>query len=443
MATARAHYLKTAAAILLALLSGCSSAGTPAAPAGLASQPGQVQSQSQPIGRLDPTLPKGNGPRQAVFFSYIAMDDSLTEFAGKFLNAVQQTASNKVYSVAFADLQGPDNSGLYLMQPGAKTPETSFLSPTLKEVTSNDPAVLAATVNWAFSTYDGRFKAMDMFAHGGAYMGLGTDEHQVGSDKREIMTVTQFGQALRTGLKGRRLNLLNMLSCMMGSLEFAYELKDVTEVLVASEESIYANDDSVVTVTSEINRLLAGPNPDAKAIGRQLAITANAKNPDSPYLTVSAIDVDRLDDVKRTVNGLANALLRAWPTHREAILAAYDAVPELELAEIGGVGNRDLWAFCNQLLKSNHGPIRQVAGDVKAALRKALLHTRDREGAAANGLSIMMPARHVMRQFYNHELFKASLQSRFAQGTSWPEFMARINEASANVDQQALANARG
>jgi hypothetical protein len=419
------RHLGLASTLVVSMIAGCS------APLTQPLADGTAQALSQPFQALAPNLPKASGVRPATLFAYVAMDDGLSPMAEKFINAIESTSTPRIYDVAFTDFQGPDNSYLWYLgqdrDPAKPTSPHSFLSPQTKEVSANDPANVAATVNWAYSNYPGTFKAMDVLAHGGGFFGLGTDATQVGK-KRWIMNVAEFGNALRSGLKGRKLNLINMLSCLMGNVEYAYELRDVTDVLIASEDSIQASDDTTLAFTAELNKQLSGPTLDARTIARNMAIFGNAKNPNSGYLTISALDLTRIDEVKRSVTVLSNALLRAMPSQGAEIVKAYDAVPALKDSMFGE--QRDLWAFCNQLQQVNNPTVRQAALATKAALKQAILYTRDKEGAAANGLSICMPTRAAYAEIQAmpmlKDAFEASLNSRFAKGTSWAQFITTM-----------------
>jgi hypothetical protein len=387
-----------------------------------------AQTFSQPLLRLLPDLPKPAATRAAVMFAYVAMDDKLTQQGDKFLNALESTAGPGSHTVAFADALGPDNSYVYDVQadsdPRAITSPRSFLRPDTKEVTSNASRTIAATMAWAYDRYPAKFKALDFFAHGGGYLGLGTDATQVGPAKISVLPLADFSAGLRSGLKGRKLDLINLLSCQMGDVETAYELRDVADVLIASEDNISAGDGSTIEFTAELNRQMSLGQPDARRIGKDMAIFAEATHTGSDYWSISAIDLARMDEVKRTVNVLTNNLLAALPSHEAEILKAYDAVPNIAL--ING-SQRDLWTFCNQLNHEVSDPSVQAAAlQVKAAVKKALIHTRDREGARCQGLSICLPPRKDIHKIMAWPLFKASLTSQFAKATSWDRFIEAI-----------------
>lgn len=414
--------------LALSLLAGCGVQGSQ----GLTAAQRLGAMNAKDIGPLAPELPRVEGERPATLFSYIAMDDGLTGFATTYLKSIELSATSRIHDVAFADFKGKDNSYLFYLQPTSRavdlTSPKSFLNPATKEVTSNDPAVLAATTEWAFSTYPAPFKAMDIFAHGGGYLGQGTDAKPVPGSAHAIMTVSDVGNALRTGLKGQRLQLLNTLSCMMGNVEYAYELSDVADVLIASEDSIYATNDSTNLFTAELNKQLSGDVLDAKAIGAHMVEFADSRSNNSGYKTISAVDLTKMDALAGALKELSGVLVAAMPTQGDGILKAYDMVPNLDLGEFG---NRDLWVFCTRLGDIKDPAITRAATHVKAALKASLIATNDREGRKAYGLSISLPRRFQdMVAWKRSPVFQASLNSKFYQATGWGEFLNKVYYAT-------------
>jgi hypothetical protein len=242
------------------------------------------------------------------------------------------------------------------------------------------------------------------------------------------MTVSDVGNALRTGLKGQRLQLLNTLSCMMGNVEYAYELSDVADVLIASEDSIYATNDSTNLFTAELNRQLSGDVLDAKAISAHMVEFADSRSKDSGYKTISAVDLTKMEAVAGAIKDLSTVLIAAMPTQGDAILKAYDMVPNLDLGEFG---NRDLWVFCTRLGDIKDPAITKSANRVKAALKAALIATNDREGRKANGLSISLPRRFQDMMAWKHSpVFQDSLKGKFYQATGWGEFLNKVYYAT-------------
>jgi hypothetical protein len=410
------------------VLSSCSQGSSPSNPI---LSPDNISTFSQPVTRVVTTLPPGTKELGAAMFSYIVMDDKLSQFGISFLKALEAGANDKAYYTAFADLQGDESSYIFRITPskdmGKLESVASYLSPDKKEVTSNDPKVLSQAVNWAFSNYQGKVKVFDILAHGGGYMGLGTDDFQTGDTKRSIMEVNEFATGLKNGLKGRKLDVVNMLSCLMGNLEAVYELRDVTNYLIVSEDSIRASNDTTVEFTKRLAEMVGQPNPNPREIARTMEISANANNEESGYSTIAAVDMSRIKDVKSAVNVLGNEILRAFPQHKDEIIGVYDAVPELIVSP--RTGQRDLWALCKGLAKLNIPALRNAALNVVKELKTAMLHQNDKEGPAANGLSIFMPHRKEQLNLPNDfDLFtKVSyVHTRFAKDTGWDKVIETI-----------------
>lgn len=424
--------LKKILALSLLTLTACSTAPVAGLMPGVP-QNAQLSTFSQPIRPVKAQLPQAKGPRPVTMFSYIAMDDKLSQFGLAFLDALEAGASNRMYNVAFADLEGPDSSFLsYIVndgQPGKINSPMSYLDKKTTEVNSNDPETLSQTVNWAYSQYPSQMKIFDILAHGGGYFGLGTDDHKVGNSTREIMSVPEFSGALRKGLKGRQLDVLNFLSCLMGNVEAIYELRDIAKVVIASEDSVGATKGTTVDFTTELSRLSAtGANP--QQIGTQMVTFGQARNPNSGYYAIAALDMSQMGALKQAMNGLSNTLIRALPTHKAQITQAYDRVPEL--INSPNTGQRDLITLCNNLIKGvNHPGVQQAAATVKQVMkRQVLLSQKDKEGPNANGLSIFMPPTKVGPQQLPPDFGKIAnigyLNTRWAKETSWDLFIKNL-----------------
>ena len=436
----RTHPLTTRLQTLVAgtlaavALTGC---GMPVA-ATLAAPTLRQQSPAAAAVSLAPRLPASTGRRAVTMLSYVMMDDPLSVFGQRYLNAVEASTQPNTYQLALADFLGPANTNLYYLQADRDTQRvtspTSPLSPGTTELAVNDPAVLAATVGWAYGSYPGSFQAMTVQAHGFGYRGLGTDATQP-NGRRTMLSLAEFGGALRSGLAGDRLNLINMLSCLMGNIEYAYELRDVAEVMIASESAIAASDETTVQVTGELNRLLGSGKPDARAVAGRITEFATAAGRKHSYSAISAIDLTRIQAVADAVTALTQGLQAEWPMQEKAILAAYDAVPVIVSDSTSG--QRDLWAFCESLKRAPDAGIRTRAQTVQDTLGRALLNTRNRIGLGTNGLGICLPTRADFARPEMAATIAAGRSTRFAVDTGWGTFLTRLETA---IRQDGIPN---
>lgn len=380
-----------------------------------------------------PTLLRGEHERAAVLFSYLPIDDPLQDHIPVYLNAIEETTSERIYNLALSDAMGADNTLFYRLQ-SDHAPEILSssvpLSATRRELTTNDPATLASSVAWAYSRYPARVKAFSFLGHGGGFQGIASDLTPEGEDASRagtMMGIQEFGTALKTGLKGRRLSLVHLHACLMANVEAAYELRDTADVLLASEDAIGASSQGTEKPTAILNTLLQ-QEAEPRILAREYVIRMNPKREPYGYSTASAIDLTEIANVKSALNGLARALIQAMPQHLEAISSAYEAVPEFR--DYPDSGQRDLWTFCNRLYQGvPDSQVRAQALMVKKSLRAALLHTQDSQADATQGLSIYMPRlgdAGILGRLNGENYAKTS----FAKDSLWDTFLSELNTRS-------------
>jgi hypothetical protein len=325
------------------------------------------------------------------------------------------------------------------------------LAPGVTEVQSNNPRVFSQIVEYAFDTYPGRKKYLQIYTHGGGAFGIGCDEKQTDAkgkllpdeQKISVMRIPAFAEALRQGLKGRSLDLIYFRACLMGNVEALYELRGITKYALASEDVSYSVDNSNLTMTKQFDDL-AAKDEEPAAIAKAMAIQAGAKHPQkkdgsfSGYTTFAAVDISKMDELKSAINVLARSLVADMKTESTAIVAAYDAVPTIQgkaKAENTFDHMRDLWAFTAELDKRVKDMGVQSAVDgVRAAQKAAMLHEKDSFGSAANGMSILLPMRSELGEKgqFTKYLSGAYQQTRFAKDSAWDDFLKVIPGGGAN-----------
>ncbi|MEB3187020.1 MAG: clostripain-related cysteine peptidase [bacterium] len=372
-----------------------------------------------------PGFPRVSDERPVTLFSYLPIDDALQAHIPVYLNALEERASNRLYNVAVSDALGPDNTFAWRIVPdgsGQLVSPRATLMPGVREYTTSSPETLARSLAWAYASHPSSFLAFSYLGHGGGYLGLASDQTPGPGElpRTEFMSLAELSSAMRLGLKGRKLDFVHMHACLMANLEAAYELRDLASVLFASEDVVGAWESGTRDVTRNLQELLSAPSLDPRTLGREVVIRAQARRNPAGFATASAIDLDRIEELKRAVNELARSLMAALPRERETILKAYLDVPELKNLE--GSGQRDLWRFCRKLASVKDPVVRAKALAVVASLRQVLLHARDQEGEAAEGLSIYMP----VPDSWNPGIEASYGTTRFARDTAWDAFITAL-----------------
>jgi hypothetical protein len=439
----RSHWSHVGLIALTAALAACAAPpltlGT-AAPAiqsqavALSDQPGLAEGiaaaviRKDPFGLLSRQLPAPKADKLATVLSYRAMDSDIGDGLVKHLNNLEEAGSTLGANVvAFSDGPEDGDSVVHYLRhdrsPGLVSPfvPASMIGKGARptdapaEVNSADPETLRRFLDWGFDRFPGRFKVLDVASHGAGYQGLCLDFH---SDYKR-MSLPDFGRAVHAGLKGRKLDVLNLLACMMGSLEVAWEVRDTASVLVASEDVIMGNE--MLTYGPTLAPLSARTAMTAQELGKQLVIAANPTNPKTGAYTLAAIDLERITGCKSALNTLGRSLLQAMPQHKAAILAAYEATPVMQLDK-GQSSHRDLFRFCNALLaKPLPGAVLDAANAQRAAIKAAMIHTRAKadDRSATYGLSVYMPTR-------DEEWDAAYDATQLARQTVWPQVLKAL-----------------
>jgi hypothetical protein len=402
--------------------------------------------------KIAPELPKAEGERKAVKLTYLMTDDTAHQSPQSLgmLKMLDDVPQAKVHNVVFRDGAEQGDSKLYYMQAGDQNQGTvrnpqSPLMPGVGEVASNNAKVFSQVLGWTLDRYPGQKKYLQIYTHGGGVFGIGTDSNQTDlagkplpeAQQSPIIRLPELGEALRQGLKGRQLDVIYFRACLMSNVEALYELRGTTKYAVASEDVSSSVDNSNLTMTKLFDDLAAADTAPAE-VARRLAIQGlgkhgNANGEYSGYATIAAIDIAKMDELKTAVNGLAKALLAAYPAQQAAIGKAYDAVPNFGEHE---KCQRDLWAFTAALDKGvADAGVKTAVASVRSAQRAAMLHAKDSYGSAANGLSILMPPRNLaekeaagMKKFIQGRY----QDTRFAKDTAWDDFLDIVAAGGGN-----------
>ena len=163
-----------------------------------------------------------------------------------------------------------------------------------------------------------------------------------------LITPQKFSEALKQGLKGRKLDLVYFRACLMGNMEALYDLRGVVKFVLASEDVSYSKENSNIVMTQMFEDLTA-KNTEPNEIAYQMAIQGHGKTGASDgYTTFAAFNMDKIDELKTAINQLALTLKNSLNTEKDEILSAYDAVSTikgLQTPEKRTEHMRDLWRF--------------------------------------------------------------------------------------------------
>ncbi|NJN88118.1 MAG: hypothetical protein HC881_19770, partial [Leptolyngbyaceae cyanobacterium SL_7_1] len=344
---------------------------------------------------------------------YLAADNDLESFGIEDLNEMEvPILPNTVRVVTLVDrLPGYDNSnGNWTdTRRGRITHDTNpnmVSSPltSLGELNMGAPQTLTDFIQWGVQTNPAENYGLVLWNHGGGLSGLTWDDTN-NSDNLTLREITTAIQA-----SGVDFDLIGFDACLQAMVEQGYELKNLTDVMVASQKTEPGDG---WDYTAWLSQLAADPTMGAEALGAAIVSTYGEFYGDNETLSVTR--VGDYDELKTAIDIFATtALVSGTDADWQTIAAARDATPYFSLPEY-----RDLKTFTDTIA-TNPGvtdPIRTAAAAVSTAITNALVRNHSGNGEGGRGLSIYLPE-------FGNAAYTQEFTSLYSD-TNWLNFLNR------------------
>lgn len=372
----------------------------------------------QPIdGTKADFLPKAEANKDLTYFTYEALDNNLYKDLNRIVNTLEYVGSNKNLNLlAQTDSWKENNTARYYI-----TNDTDFskiksaytqLGPEAES--SGDAKVFSDAINWAYSTYPSSKRWLNLSTHGAGFYGVGFDDHP-----ESYMNLVQLGQALKQGLKNKKLDIVSFDACLMATVEVASELKDVAGYMVGSEDSTFYWGYGYYQTFSKIAK---NPALSPDQIVRSLVLDVNNKGAANQTYTISATDLSKVNTLEDGLDKLAKALRKALPQQRDNILRALQQSKPFVQAD--DYPFRDINRVV-KLLKDNvkDNDVATACDNLNNIMYRKGVIMLSRQSKAENdlgrGLSIYVPLKGKVNDLYR--------TTGFAKETQWDEFLVDLN----------------
>ena len=250
---------------------------------------------------------------------YSAADNNLESALTADVAELEAVGSNKNMNVLVQLDRGEKPSGISGGWEGCKRfylngdNDTSMInSPSLKDmgqVNMADPKELADFVEWGIKNYPAENYMLVMSDHGMGWFGALEDESHKG-----WMSMPMIEDALKTAQKatGEKINVIGLDACLMGGLEPGYQLREVADYMVASQNTEGAEGWPYLKIFTsklmkEIQRSL-----DSKFTISPEQVAKKAVNDSAGFSsisTLSAIDLSQMKYVAEATDDFARAIM--------------------------------------------------------------------------------------------------------------------------------------
>lgn len=303
---------------------------------------------------------------------------------------------------------------------------SKMVSPYLSfkyERDSADYRVLQAFIKWGFSTYPSKIKMLDIDSHGGGFLGVVRDD-----SSGNLISLPNLAKALKS--TGQKIDVLNFDACLMGAIEVLYELKDVTDVMIGSQDStlgtgmLYTKALPAIVnnakTADEIARniVLASDRSGTK----DFLVRPNRKGKMPQIYTIAAFKAKAVDNLATEMNKLSKLLLANMSTQKSAIKSALTGTHALYVDEDDLGGERDLHEVLQRIGFVVQDPaVKTQVQMTTQALNKAILIARKNNAEKyAQGMAINISPNHMTSKEYQATMF--------AKNTSWDEMIIATNK---------------
>ena len=269
------------------------------------------------------------------------------------------------------------------------------------------------------------------------------------------LTLDQFHQALKSGLDGRRFDLMVLFSCLANMVEVGYTLSDVTRLLIGSQDEIRLVNQPPgrfqirgLHFESFIAALMEEPDAEFSALSRGL-VDSHVESYERDVILEAGIgegrtcryagdmallDTAAMPQLGEALDQLARDLIRYQmdPQVVQAMQAALSTAQSF--ASFLNLEYYDLQGFLNHLREGL--PNAELTASCDRVLnllkKRVLIYARRSAGCSASGISIYLSHPLVPENIFqaHQALYRANA---FSRNTHWDEmihvFRARLREA--------------
>lgn len=266
-----------------------------------------------------------------TFMIYIAADNDLSEYAGLDINEMEQGLydSNKggnssldkdIRILVLKDQTGSNNTCLYLIQPDDDPSEIKSkiivdgIYEENMELDMSDPKTLSDFVSFSINNCPSKHNALILWNHGGGVkssMPNTKATKEFCEDDGEYMYTNELQQALYNVLTEDSatppLTILGFDACLMGTIESAYEYREVASYYTASIVSEWGYGWGYSEIFKNFKN--AGNPPTAEEMADILVkqYYESTKNYGGDH-TMASINTAKLETLKEKIDSLAVAI---------------------------------------------------------------------------------------------------------------------------------------
>lgn len=278
---------------------------------------------------------------------------------------------------------------------------SSAVEQDIGEVNMGAAATLQDFIQWAISNYPAENYALILWDHGSGIMDGSAPGGVCWDDTNgdDYLTLPEIYSVLSSN----SVDLLGFDACLMGSVEVHYQLKDVVDVIIGSEDVEHSDGYPYDDILSYLK---SNPGANPEELAEQIVISYNSSYTDSHEVTLAAFNALTLE-FNNSLNDFINDLNRVG--------TEYIRTARTNSLEFFTNSYMDLYDFANELSGIMGSSALYLISNITAILIKEA-HAPSQTDA--HGLTIYFPSQF---SYYssNYE------NTKFAHDFNWDEFLVK------------------
>ena len=245
------------------------------------------------------------------------------------------------------------------------------------ELNMGDPQNLTDFIDWSTTNHAAENYALVIWDHGGGLSGIAWDDTS-NHDNLSMAEIKSAIENTQVFSSSNKLDLIGFDACLMQTFEVGYELSELADVMVASQETEPGDGWDYQAFLSE---LADNPYASNETLGRYIVETYDAWY-DSSSETLSSVDLSGYQAIDDAITSFNNFAITASGSDWLVIDDAFESAWSSSAWDYGRHGDEyDLGqAFTYISENAGNGSLAISAGAVVRAIENAVLTNSSRQG---------------------------------------------------------------